>query len=81
MNIYLPIKCVPLISKVYLPMCLLRKTLVFVWSILYNSDLIPQRILKHVCRSLLTMFVKNVEFRFNNIMYRQTNGVEMDSPL
>ena len=48
---------------------------------LYNSDLIPPRIPKHVCRSLLSMSVQNVEFRFNNVMYRQTDGVEMGSPL
>ena len=48
---------------------------------LYNSDLNPPRIPKHVCRSLLSMSVKNVEFRFNNVMYRQTDGVAMGSPL
>ena len=48
---------------------------------LYNSDLIPPRIPKHVCRSLLSMPVQNVEFRLNNVMYRQTDGVAMGSPL
>ena len=38
---------------------------------LYSSNLNPLRIPKHVCRSLLCMSFKNIEFRFNNYMYRQ----------
>ena len=48
---------------------------------MYNSHLIPPRIPHEFFRSLLCMSVKNVEFRFNNVMYRQTDGVVMGSHL
>ena len=35
----------------------------------------------HFYCSLLSVSVKNVEFRFNNVMHRQTDGVAMVSPL
>ena len=59
----------------------LEETISTCFKQLYNLDLIPPRIPKHVCRSLLCMSIKNVEFRFNNVMYRQTDGVAMDSLL
>ena len=46
---------------------------------LYNSDLIPPKIPKDVCLSLLNMAVKNVEFSFNSYIYRQIDGVAMGS--
>ena len=36
---------------------------------------------KEICQSLLYMAAKNVEFRFNNYIYRQVDGVAMGSPL
>ena len=38
----------------------LKKTISIGLEKLYNSDFIPPLIPKHVCRSLLSMFVKNV---------------------
>ena len=48
---------------------------------LYNSNLNPPMFPKEVCQSLLYMAVKNVEFRFNNYIYRQVDGVAMSSHL
>ena len=48
---------------------------------LYDSDLSPPLIPKEVCQSMLYVAVKNVEFRFNNFIYRQVDGVAMGSPL
>ena len=48
---------------------------------LYNSNLNPPMFPKEICQSLLYMAAKNVEFRFNNYIYRQVDGVAMGSPL
>jgi len=48
---------------------------------LYNSNLNPPMFPKEVCQNLLYMEVKNVEFRFNNYVYRQVDGVAMVIPV
>ena len=48
---------------------------------LYHSDITPPNIPEEVCRELLTMATVNVEFSFNNHMYRQVDGVAMGSSL
>jgi hypothetical protein len=48
---------------------------------LYHSEIIPPAIPESVCRELLRMATVNVEFSFNNCMYRQVDGVAMGSPL
>ena len=48
---------------------------------LYNSNLNPLIIPKEVVKSMLYMAVKNVEFRFNNCIYRPIDGVAFGSPL
>ena len=61
-------------------MNLLRK----IWKIFWKPDfkkLSPPSFPKEICQSLLCMAAMNVEFRFNNYMYRQIDGVAMGSPL
>jgi hypothetical protein len=48
---------------------------------LYNSDITPPNFPQAVCYDLLKMATTNVEFSFNDVMYRQIDGVAMGSPL
>ena len=48
---------------------------------LYHSDITSPNIPEEVCRELLNMATVNVEFSFNDHMYRQVDGVAMGSPL
>ena len=48
---------------------------------LYNSDLLPPPFPRSVCNDMLCMATKNVQFSFNNLMFRQIDGVAMGSPL
>ena len=48
---------------------------------LYNSDLLPTPFPRSVCNDMLCMATKNVQFSFNNLMFRQIDGVAMGSPL
>ena len=48
---------------------------------LYHSDLTPPDVAESVCFDMLKMATVNVEFSFDNIMYRQVDGVAMGSPL
>ena len=48
---------------------------------LYNSNISSPEFPRDVCYELLQMATTNVEFSFNNIMYRQIDGVAMGSPL
>ena len=48
---------------------------------LYNSELLPPPFCRAVCKDMLCIATKNVQFSFNNFMYRQIDGVAMGSPL
>ena len=48
---------------------------------LYNSELIPPPFSRAVCYEMLSMVTKNVQFSFNDFMFRQIDGVAMGSPL
>ena len=48
---------------------------------LFHSDITSPNISEEVCRELLNMATVNVEFSFNDHMYRQVDGVAMGSPL
>ena len=48
---------------------------------LYHSDMQPPDIDENLLRTLLLKATRDVQFSFNNMMYRQTDGVAMGSPL
>ena len=48
---------------------------------LYDDSHLPPLILKDVLVELMKSATSSVEFSFNNIMYKQTDGVAMGSPL
>lgn len=48
---------------------------------MYSSKLILRQVSKHVCRSLLSVSIKNNESKLNNVMHSQTDGVEIGSLL
>ena len=48
---------------------------------LYNSDISPPCFPQDVCYELLKLATTNVEFSFDNTMFRQIDGVAMGSPL
>ena len=48
---------------------------------LYNSDLLPPLFQRSVCNDMLCMATKNVQFSFNDLIFRQIDGVAMGSPL
>ena len=48
---------------------------------LYHSDLRHPEMPEFICKEMLHMAVLNVEFSFNNEMYKQIDGVAMGSPL
>lgn len=48
---------------------------------LYDSEITAPTFPKEVCIDLLKLATTNVEFSFNNTMYRQIDGVAMGSPL
>ena len=60
---------------------LLNETISICIKELYNSNLNPPVIPKELVKSMLYMAVKNIEFRFNNFIYRQIDCVAMWSPL
>ena len=48
---------------------------------LYNGELTPPSFPRAVFVELMQMASSSVEFSFNNIMYRHTDGAAMGSPL
>ena len=48
---------------------------------LYNSDLLPPTFPRFICKDMLCMATNNVQFSFNDLMFRQVDGVVMGSPL
>ena len=48
---------------------------------LYNSEITPPQISQVFLKELLEMATMGVQFSFNNMMYEQTDGVAMGSPL
>ena len=48
---------------------------------LYNFDLLPPPFPRSVCNYMLCMATKNVQLSFNNLMFRQIDGVARGSPL
>merc|ERR1712240_821504 len=48
---------------------------------LYNSNLLPPPFPRSVCNDMLCMATKNVQFIFNDFIFRQIDGVAMGSPL
>ena len=48
---------------------------------LYHSDIIPPEFNEDTCNELLKLATTNVDFSFNDTMYRQIDGVAMGSPL
>ena len=48
---------------------------------LYNSDLTPPTIPRTIFEEFLTLATTNVEFSFNQTMFKQIDGVAMGSPL
>ena len=48
---------------------------------LYRSNLEPLKIDESLLKKLLMKATRDVEFSFNNQMYRQIDGVAMGSPL
>ena len=48
---------------------------------LYHSDLVAPDFSENVCFELLKLATTNVDFSFNETMYRQIDGVAMGSPL
>ena len=48
---------------------------------LFDHGLAPLSINSKVCEELLTLACSGVEFNFNNVMYKQTDGISMGSPL
>ena len=59
----------------------LREVLEICVDQLYNSEISPPNFPKDVCYDLLKLATTNVEFSFDNTMYRQIDGVAMGSPL
>ena len=59
----------------------LAKTIEICTETLYNSQLPTPVISKHVFIELMKTATALLEFSFNNIMYRQIDGVAMNSPL
>ena len=59
----------------------LDKTIDICIDQLFNSDLSPPLIHKEVVKRMLYMAVKNIGFRFNWLIYRQVDGMAMESPL
>ena len=48
---------------------------------LHNSQLLPPRFRKEIFIKLMNVMTKSVEFSFDNVMYKQTDGVAMGSLL
>ena len=48
---------------------------------LYHSDMQPPDIDENLLRTSLLKATRDVQFSFNNMMYRQIDGVAMGSPL
>ena len=59
----------------------LAETIEICTKTLYNGHLPTPVIPKHVFIELMKTATTSVEFGFNNIMYRQIDGVAMGSPL
>ena len=59
----------------------LAETIEICTKTLYDGHLPTPVIPKHVFIELMKTATTSVEFSFNNIMYRQIDGVGMDSPL
>ena len=59
----------------------LAKTIEICTKTLYDGHLPTPVIPKHVFIELMKTATTSVEFSFSNIMYRQIDGVGMDSPL
>ena len=59
----------------------LRKIIQICADSLYESNLTPPIMDKDVFIELVHIATTSVEFSFNNKMYKQINGVAMDSPL
>ena len=59
----------------------LAETIEIYTKTLYDGHLLTPVIPKHVFIELMKTATASVEFSFNNIMYRQIDGVAMGSPL
>ena len=59
----------------------LDETLQICADTLYNGHLPPPQFLKVIFIELMNVATKSVEFSFNNVMYKQTGGEAMGSPL
>ena len=46
-----------------------------------QSDLIRLAVPRSVCNDILCMATKNVQFSFNDLIFRQVDDVEIGSPL
>ena len=59
----------------------LAETIEICTQALYDEDLPEPIIPKHVFNELMKIATSSVEFSFNNLMYKQIDGVAMGSPL
>ena len=59
----------------------LAETIQICADTLYYGQLPPPQFFKKIFIELINVATKSVKFSFNNVMYRQTDGVAMGSPL
>ena len=59
----------------------MTKTIQICADTIYNGQLPPPQFSKEIFIELMNVATKSVEFSFNNVMYKQTDGVAMGSPL
>lgn len=59
----------------------LKETITICADELYGSGMNPSRLTKTNFINLMNLATSSVEFSFNDVMYRQTDGVAMGSPL
>ena len=59
----------------------LAETIQICIDTLYYGQLLPPQFSKKIFIDLINVATKSVEFSFNNVMYKQTDGVAMGSPL
>ena len=59
----------------------LPETIQIYADILYDGDLSPPQFSKEIFIELMNIATTSAEFSFNNVMYKQIDGVAMGSPL
>ena len=71
----------PMISLVFSKMYPLAETIQICADTLYIGQLPLHQFLKEIFIELMNKATKSVEFSFNDVMYKQTDGVALGSPL